>query len=126
MKRNIILALLLSMLMIAGYSFVSGTYYLHKEEIQCGTVIEIQNQPYKSKSVTYYNHYLLVNFDSIGMEAIEVDMTTFMSRKKGDRVCFMLNERQSHSTDYDKHELMGTFGLIMIFILIIIIIGFIF
>jgi hypothetical protein len=60
------------------------------------------------------------------MEAIEVDMTTFMSRKKGDRVCFMLNERQRHSTDCDKHELMGTFGLIMILILIIIIIGFIF
>jgi hypothetical protein len=65
----------------------------------------------------------LINFDSVGLEAIKVDMTTFMSQKKGDRVCFMLNERQMHSPDCAKHELIAVIGLCLTVLLFFIIIG---
>jgi hypothetical protein len=104
--------------------FVRGFSLAHKEEKYCGTIIEIQNQPYKGKHDISYNQYILVNFDSIGMKAIQVDMTTFMSHKKGDKICFMLNENQ---VDYStKHFSMFILGVILTVILIFVIIGYIF
>jgi len=123
MKKKLILSFLLSLLLISSYSFVRGTFLGHIETTYCGTVVEVQNQPHQSKSVTYYDQYILMNFDSIGMKAIQVDMTTAMSRHPGDRCCFALNERQSNSPEYTKHEWMGIGGLTSMLILIVIIIG---
>lgn len=123
MKYKILLFLIL-MLFLSIYMFVRGFSLAHKEEKYCGTIIEIQNQPYKGKHDISYNQYILVNFDSIGMKAIQVDMTTFMSHKKGDKICFMLNENQ---VDYStKHFSMFILGVILTVILIFVIIGYIF
>jgi hypothetical protein len=112
------------MLFLSIYIFVRGFSLAHKEEKYCGIVVETQNQPYSGKHEIYYEQYILVNFDSIGMKAIRVDMTTFMSHKKGDKICFMLDENQvSNST---KHFSMFIFGLIATIILIFVIIGYIF
>ena len=122
MKNNILLVLI-TMLFLSIYMFVRGFSLAHKEEKYCGTIIEIQNQPYKGKHDISYNQYILVNFDSIGMKAIQVDMTTFMSHKKGDKICFMLNENQ---VDYStKHFSMFILGVILTVILIFVIIGYI-
>lgn len=124
MKKTLILSFLLSLLLISSYFFVRGRFLEHIETTYCGTVVEVQNQPHQSKSITYYDQYILMNFDSIGMKAIQVDMTTFMSRHPGDRCCFALNERQCNSPEYTKHGWMGLIGaasmVILIFIIIII------
>jgi hypothetical protein len=80
---------------ILGAIFILGCYLTslsNKKVRHCGTIIEIQNQPYKVKYEIYYDQYFLVNLDSVGMKAIKVDMTTFMSHKKGDKICFTLTE----------------------------------
>lgn len=118
-KKIIVIILLL----ISSFCFFDGCQKTSLKIRQCGTVVLVQNQPYQSKAVTYYDQYLLVNFDSTGMEAIKVDMTTFLSHKKGDRVCFILNPKQMHSPDHVKYEMMASLGLFFTLILIIITIG---
>jgi hypothetical protein len=121
------LGFLISMLILAVNIFSSGLYlFTSREQRQCGTIVEIQKQPHNGKHEIYYEEYFLVKFDSIGMKAIEVDMTTFMSHKKGDKICFMLDESQINSPDFDKHFLMFVFGFPSAIILLIVIVGYIF
>lgn len=126
MKNKIIIVVLILLLIVSVNILVSGIYLAKKEHKYCGTIVEIQNQPYKGKHEIYYQQYFLVNFDSIAMKAIEVDMTTFMSHKKGDKICFMLDERQIGSTSANKHFLMFMFGTIFTIILLFVIVGYIF
>lgn len=126
MKNKIVIVVLILLLILAVNMLVSGIYLNKKEHKYCGVIVEIQNQPYKGKHEIYYEQYFLINFDSIAMKAIEVDMTTFMSHKKGDKICFMLDENQIGSTIANKHVLMVLFGLVSVIILLFVITGYIF
>lgn len=93
-----IIIITLFTLIISIYICITGFNNASKETQYCGTIVEIFNKPHHELQTNnyyvYYEQYFLVNFDSIGLKAIKVDMTTFMSNHIGDKVCFMLDKGQ--------------------------------
>ena len=78
-----------------GYYSVSSVSDMKSEKTYCGIIAYKSSEEVPIKHGTSTELYLGIDFEEIGRKAIEVDVDTYFSSKKGDTVCFSLDKRQA-------------------------------
>lgn len=73
---------------------VASTAYNREKHEHCGTVLETPTKERAVKHGSHTDYYLVVNFDNFGKKAIEVSPNTYYTTEIGERVCFLLENRE--------------------------------
>lgn len=87
----------------------------HPKYKDCGVIVSKSSDEVIIKHGTRTDLYLNIQFEKSEFRSVNVDPTTYFSNKKGDYVCFYLNQTQSIS--HNIHMIVAMTTLVIIGIL---------